>query len=244
MSVARPTVGELALKARSRLRARGAFEGLALATQRLAQELASSDRLIFFVRAAAGARVERGGVELRFATEADADRYAVDIGTDSPRTFRARLCRGTGCFVVVSAGRIVHSTWVTRCAAWTREIRRYVRPPAGEAYVYESFTRRDARGQGLYPLALRAICAELAERSVRRVWVGVENRNVASLRAVTKASFEEALTVDHRRLFGKVVVEAEPAPSEAARPFVELSRDAGGRSSAEQAGGAGEAGAP
>ena len=50
------------------------------------------------------------------------------------------------CFVVEDGDRFLHSSWVTTTGAWTREIRAYLCPPQGDAYVYESFTRADARG--------------------------------------------------------------------------------------------------
>jgi ribosomal protein S18 acetylase RimI-like enzyme len=227
---------ELLGKAWSRLRARGLVDGVSQLGKRIAAEVLSSDRLIFFVRDATGPWVHAHRLELRFATEADAKRYAHDIGTESPRTFARRLSQGTECFLVVSEGRALHATWITQSAAWTTELRRYVCPPEGDAYVYESFTRADARGRGLYPQALRAICAALEKRSVQRVWVGVENRNVPSLRAVTKAGFEEAVTIDHRRVLGRLLLgRAQPRPGWSG-PWIELRREAT-PSTADQASG-------
>ena len=178
--------------------------------------------MIFFTRPASGSFPDRGGLELRYAQAADADRYARDIGTDSSRTFRARLTDETRCFVALDSDRIVHASWVTRAAAWTAELKRYVRPPSGDAYVYESFTRAEARGQGLYPLALEAICADAHARSVRRVWVGVEHGNLPSLRAVTKAGFEAALTVLYRHRLGRVTVEALEAADGSQEPVLQI----------------------
>jgi hypothetical protein len=208
-----------------------------LAAARVREWVLSEDRLVFLVRDTTRERPERQGLELRFAVGGDASRYARDIGTDSAATFAARLSGSTDCFVVLSADHIVHATWVTRAATWTRELRRYVSPPDGDAYVYESFTRADARGGGLYPLALRAICADLRTRSVRRVWVGVEYHNVPSLRAVTKADFEEALTIPYRRTLGRVSVGRPYGPLAGRPDSLVVAADASQRGQPKQAAG-------
>jgi RimJ/RimL family protein N-acetyltransferase len=204
----------------ARVHARGPAEAALLLVHRARAGLASSDRVIFFARAAGGAAPQASGLAVRRATAADAERYESDVGTESAATFIGRLTRCTDCLLIVERERILHSTWVTRAGAWTRELRRYVCPPSGDAYVYESFTRPEARGRGLYPLALRALCAELARAQVHRVWVGVENRNVASLRAVTKAGFEIAGAVRYRRRLGRLALVA--IDHHDAGPFVEL----------------------
>jgi len=215
----RPGPAHVALKILNRVRARGPREVAALAWARLEETVSSERVLIFFVRAATGGADPRPGLELREATATDADRYARDIGTDSPTTFRARLSDGTRCFVVVADGRFMHATWMTTAAAWTRELVRYFRPPPGDAYVYESYTRPEVRGQGVYPFALTHIAAALADRGIKRIWVGVEADNTASLKAVTKAGFERSLEVAYRRRWGRLSV------SEPAGPGAEECRD-------------------
>ena len=98
----------------------------------------------------------------------------------------------------------LHASWVTTSRAWTSEIRGYISPPVGDAYVYESFTRPETRGRGIYPLALFSICAELAEQRVARVWVGVETDNTPSIRAISKAGFGEGFEFSFHRAFGRV----------------------------------------
>jgi len=208
----RPGPTDLVRKVLNRVRARGPREVAALAIARLKEWVASGQVLLFFVRAASGEAEARPGLELRGATAADADRYARDIGTDSPTTFRSRLSDGTRCFVVEADGRFVHATWMTTAAAWTRELGRYFQPPPGDAYVYESFTRPEVRGQGVYPFALTTIAAALAARGTKRVWVGVEADNTASLRAVTKAGFERSFEVAYRRRWGRLSVSEPTGP--------------------------------
>jgi hypothetical protein len=191
----------------TRVRTRGAGEVLRLGTQRVREWISSRDRLVFLVRPTGGDRPSHDSLTFAQATVDDATRYARDVGTDSAATFRSRLSEGTNCFLVLSGDLIVHATWVTTTAAWTRELRTYVAPPAGDAYVYESFTRVEARGRGAYPFALLHISSLLAGRGLSRVWVGVEADNDPSLRAVGKAGFEEAFDVRYRRHVGRLHVD-------------------------------------
>ena len=176
----------------NRVKARGPAEVAELLGRRVVEGLFSDDEILMYVRDAGGDFSTRPEWTFRAASTADAVRYAEDIGTDSVRSFQARLSAATRCFVVEKAGRFVHSTWATTASAWMRELRSYIKPPAGDAYIYESYTRPEVRGQGVYPFALTNICATLGRDGVRRAWVAVEGDNPASIRAVTKASFEPA----------------------------------------------------
>jgi RimJ/RimL family protein N-acetyltransferase len=113
---------------------------------------------------------------------------------------------------VIHEARVVHATWVTTRSAWTRELGGYLVVPEGDCYVFESFTRADARGQGVYPFGLKGICAWAAGRGLKRVWVGVESGNVASLRAVAKVGFEPQLTISFRRNVGRLQVVGARCP--------------------------------
>ena len=188
----------------ARVVARGLGEVLSLGAGRVRGWFSSSDVLIFFVAPASGETATDAGPVFRLATDSDGPAYARDIGTDSASTFATRLTGETVCFLVEENGVLLHATWATVGPAWTRELGRYVTAPDGSAYTYESFTRGDARGRGLYPLALRRIRSWAADTRLREVWVAVEADNAASLRAVAKAGFEEAFRVQFSRRFGKV----------------------------------------
>jgi hypothetical protein len=202
----RPTLAQAASKLLTRVRARGVGEIASLVGARALETLWSQDRLLILVRDTGGDEPEMPGLELRAATARDGQRYARDIGTDSYETFAARLSPQVTCWLVEEQERIVHATWMTSDGAWTRELQRCLRPPPGDAYVYESFTRADARGRGIYPFALRAISSRVRQQGVARLWVGIENHNVASLRAVTKAGFGHSFEVSYRRRFGRLTV--------------------------------------
>lgn len=199
----RPSFKQKVLKTINRVRYRGPVEVLQLGLQRTSEWFSSEDELILMVRELTGAD-ETTDPSFREATAADAARYARDIGTDSASTFRARLDDDVRCFVIELGDRFMHASWVTTTAAWTREIHGYMAPPPGSAYIYESFTRSDARGQGLYPQALAGIAAWLDDNGVAEAWVGVESHNQASIRAITKAGFTEGFRFRYGRSRGRL----------------------------------------
>lgn len=207
------------------MRARGPREVLQLAIDRVRGWMSSSDELVMFVRDAAGDGDDRGDLTFREAGPDDAESYARWIGTDSATTFRSRLSDGTRCFLVEDGEAIVHSSWVTTTAAWTRELHVFLTPPPSSAYIYESFTRSEVRGRGIYPYALNRIIAWGAGAGLRRVWVAVEAANPASLRAVAKAGFTEAFRLPFGRRFGRVRLGEPSGPlAEEARTFLSRTR--------------------
>jgi ribosomal protein S18 acetylase RimI-like enzyme len=217
----RPKFSQALSKALNRGRRRGYGELFTLAFRRVREWISSSDRLIMFTRAAGGPGEVSEAFTFREAHSGDGDAYALWIATDSAETFRARLSDRTRCFVVTREDKLVHASWVTSAAAWTRELRAYLVPPEGGAYIYESFTRADVRGMGIYPFALRNICSRLGQDGFEHVWVAVEEDNPASVKAVTKAGFEEAFTLPLRRRFGRLTVGSPSGPrAEEALPFV------------------------
>lgn len=201
-----PSPLDVVRKTATRVRARGIGEVLSVAGARVRQAIGSEDVLVFLVRDLAGAAAPRTpeGLVVRRATGDDAAAYARDIGTDSPKTFRRRLSAATGCWLLIEGGRILHASWTTTKGAWTRELGRFFRPPEGDVYTYESFTRADARGRGAYPLVLGHLCADAAAAGLRRAWVGAEHHNPASLRAITKAGFRPGFEITFGRRWGRL----------------------------------------
>ena len=183
----------------------------------------SDDELLFLTRAAVwdGEIARKTSEPLRFAraTASDADDYERFVGTDSARTFTTRLSDQTDCWLIRGRGMVLHASWTTSGAAWTREIQRLFVAPPGAAYIYESFTRPEARGLGLYPLALVSIGEALATEGIEQLLVGVEADNAPSLRAITKAGFEPAFSVRFRKHWGRLTID------EAAGPRAELAHE-------------------
>lgn len=165
--------------------------------------------------------------DFREASVSDATRYARDIGTDSAESFSRRLAPDVRCFVIDDGDALVHASWVTTTGAFTREIGRHLCPPPGDAYIYESFTRAETRGRGLYPKALRGIVRWCARNGIARVWVGVEESNEASRRALAKGGFEVVFRLAYGRRLGRLTL--RPPDDEGRSAAEELLR-CGGRS--------------
>jgi RimJ/RimL family protein N-acetyltransferase len=226
----RPSFGALVGKTFARARNRGPREVAGTWTGMLRQLASSDERLIFFYQdLGEGTKVlsrpPPPGVTFRAATAADATQYARDIGTDSAATFAARLSDKTRCFVVVGNGAFLHASWITTAAAWTRELQRYFCPPPDQAYIYESFTRPETRGRGIYPFALESICVWLTNNGLQRAWVGVEDGNQSSLRAVSKAGFELGFHIDYRRRLGRLNLGPLQGPMAGVHDFLSTSPD-------------------
>jgi len=202
---------EWTTKVSTRARARGVREvARALAAQ--ARGAIGSENALIVLSADLPGPPPEGGWRVAEASPADGPRYARDIGTESRSTFVRRLGGGTTCYLVFSGDRIVHATWASTSSAWIGEIGRWFCPPPRSMYLYESFTRPDARGMGIYPFALRSICARGAQRGLERLWIAVLEDNAASRRAIGKAGFEIRFTVPYRRRWGRITPEL---PSEA-----------------------------
>ncbi len=225
MADARPTPLAALSKTLTRARSRGPGEILSLGVGRVKEWMSSSDAIVMFVRPSENIAAEVPGLNFRRARPDDGPRYARDIGTDSATTFATRLSDRTHCFVVEADDRLVHASWVTTAAAWTRELRAYLVPPMRDGYIYESFTRPDARGRGIYPFALRHIVTWGRTADVERLWVGVEEHNDPSIRAITKAGFREAFRLPYERKLGRLTVGHASGPmADLASDFVSLSR--------------------
>jgi hypothetical protein len=208
----RPTPAQVTLKVLTRARSRGPREVLATGVGRLREFISSADEIVILARPAGGELPDRGDLEFVQATGKDGARYARDVGTDSASTFAARLTDTTHCFLVTDENQVLHSSWVTTRSAWTRELGGYLVVPEGDGYVFESFTRADARGRAIYPFALKGICEWAAQERLKRLWVGVESGNAASLKAVAKARFEPQLTISFRRSVGRLQVTGGRCP--------------------------------
>jgi hypothetical protein len=161
---------DVALKMVARAKARGPGEVVSLFVGRTRDAISSADVLKMYQRRT-DTRQEtsvRPTFVFREGGASDGAAYARDIGTESPETFRRRLADGTHCFLVLTDDLVVHTSWMTTDKAWTREVASYVCPPPGEGYIYESFTRPELRGQGIYPFALERITNWMVHHGLTR----------------------------------------------------------------------------
>lgn len=221
MSASPSAVADSLSKTVNRVRHRGPSETAGELWGRLRSNVRSDGTLLVFSRDSGGTIEHRPDLTFRAGDASDAAAYAREIGTDSVRTFRNRLTEESRCYLVESSGRLLHASWVTTGSAWTAELKAFVAPPIGDAYIYESFTRPETRGRGIYPFALRNICVELAEMTIPRAWIATEATNAPSIRSIEKAGFEPSfhLVFHRRRLKVQVEPPAGPHP-ELARGFV------------------------
>ena len=167
----------------------------------------SRSLLMVLERPAGGHATAIAGVTIREAGPSDAPAYESDIGTDPALTVVKRLSgAGSSCWIAESDGRMVHASWVETEAAWVGEIGRYLVVPAGDAYIYESFTRPEMRGRGVYPAVLATVSEHLGGRGIRRLWIAVESTNQPSLRAIQKAGFIPSFEIAIERRWGQVHV--------------------------------------
>ncbi|HEX2240625.1 MAG TPA: hypothetical protein VHJ82_05740 [Actinomycetota bacterium] len=155
--------------------------------------------ITFWSRSGGSQAPVRNDVTWRPATAEDASDYARDIGTDSPTTFTARLRSGQACYLVVEGPRLLHATWASSEPVWMAETRRFVAPPRDDVYLFESFTRSEARGRGLFSFAVESISAASPGR---KVWIAALDTNVASVRAIQRAGFAPAFRVRALRRLG------------------------------------------
>lgn len=168
-------------------------------------------RLLILARRTAPEPPDLGTLSVRRATLDDATRFARDIGTCDAVGFRARLSTTTRCYLAIEEERILHSSWCARGATWTEELQTYLAPPPDAAYVYESMTIPEARGRGIYPIVLRAISADLHGEGIGWMWIGVEETNEASVRAIRKAGFDDAYSIAFDASGDEVAWEVERA---------------------------------
>ena len=152
-------------------------------------------RLSILTRPTAPGLPDLGTLSVRRATPDDAAGFARDIGTCDANGFRARLSKANRCYLALEGKRILHSSWCARGATWTQELRTYLAPPPDAAYIYESLTVPEARGRGIYPMVLQTISADLHDEGVGQMWIGVEEANEASVRAIRKAGFDHAYSI-------------------------------------------------
>lgn len=117
------------------------------------------------VDAAPPAAHPRRDIEIEQATKAMADQLLMDRA-DRERVaaeIQQRFARGDRCVVARDrGGRVVHTRWLATGPTHIPELGRYVVPVDGQWYMYDGYTRADARGQGVDG-AVRAAVFRLAQ---------------------------------------------------------------------------------
>lgn len=116
--------------------------------------------------------------------------------------FQARLAQGEQFWTAQKDAKIVSYCWATRNPVEIGEIYCTISPRADEVYLYDAFTFAEYRGQNLYPALLHRILVHSRQQGLRRALIFVMSDNVASIRGVQKAGFEEFQRVTYRNVLG------------------------------------------
>jgi GNAT superfamily N-acetyltransferase len=98
-----------------------------------------------------------------------------------------RLSRGCRAFVGYAAGEVVAFGWLSSGAEWIGELGVEIRPPAGEAYVWNCFTLPAHRHRGYFRALLGQMVAITRDEGTSRLWIGAVDGGAES--AVTGTGF-------------------------------------------------------
>jgi hypothetical protein len=121
-------------------------------------------------------------------------RLAALTGGDAPGLL-ARLDRGERCFGSLRDGALVASRWVATGAAEADYLRLGLRLPAGDAWVFDSWTDPLERGRGLAAEASTELGRALAACGVTRLVVIVMPGNRPGRAAVVRSGYRELGTI-------------------------------------------------
>ena len=104
---------------------------------------------------------------------------------------RPRLERGCRCFARVLAGEVVAYGWLSVGAEWIGELGLEIRPPAGEAYIWNCVTLPAHRFQGHFRALLQHLVETAQDERIPRLWIGSIDGMAES--AVFGAGFQPVL---------------------------------------------------
>ena len=112
-------------------------------------------------------------------------------GEEIAREMDLRFSRGDRCLAIRAAdGTILHTRWLTANPTHIPEINRYVVPQSGQLYMFDGYTRADARRCGL-DSAMRLFIFRLArDEGLSQVLSYVHSENPAGLKAAQKLQLE------------------------------------------------------
>jgi len=83
-----------------------------------------------------------------------------------------RLARGCRCFAAWLGTDVVAYAWLSTQSEWIGEIELEIRPPAGEAYIWNCVTLPAHRRQGFFLAVLLSITSRLKDEGLVRLWIG------------------------------------------------------------------------
>jgi GNAT superfamily N-acetyltransferase len=102
-----------------------------------------------------------------------------------------RLSRGCRAFVGCVADEVVAFAWLSTGAEWIGELGLEIRPPAGEAYVWNCVTLPAHRNRGYFRALLERVTMVARDEGISRLWIGAVDGGAES--AVTGSGFVRVL---------------------------------------------------
>jgi ubiquinone/menaquinone biosynthesis C-methylase UbiE len=127
------------------------------------------------------------GLELRQASAADLARLIYPGRPVTAESLAERFRRGHLCFVALDGeGAASHARWVSTDQAYIPELDSDVVLAAGEAYMYDGYTRPDARGTGIDGAIRCFIFRSLRDAGFKRVYSYVRADNPMGVRAARR----------------------------------------------------------
>jgi RimJ/RimL family protein N-acetyltransferase len=155
----------------------------------------------------------RVSVVFREATTNEMERFTSDpaheISAKAARLQSRLLELGCRCSIGLAEGRIVYHGWTTQ-RWWRIAGPRDLLLGNGKALIFRCFTIAEMRRQGIYAAALASDLQELKRRGVREVFINVDDKNHASLKAVEKVGFASVGTYTVLHTMGLVSVWMKP----------------------------------
>jgi SAM-dependent methyltransferase/RimJ/RimL family protein N-acetyltransferase len=117
------------------------------------------------------------------------DEYCSFRPEADPAQVYQRMDAGRRCFVARHEERIVHACWTADKEARVDYLDREIQLAPGEAYIYESFTSPDFRGQNIAPARLAWMAQYYKDAGYRRLVAIIMPGNVAAFRPPEKVGF-------------------------------------------------------
>jgi GNAT superfamily N-acetyltransferase len=102
-----------------------------------------------------------------------------------------RLGRGCRAFVGCTGGEVVGFGWLSIGAEWIGELGLEIRPPVGEAYLWNCVTLPAHRYRGYFRALLEQVVAVARAEGLSRLWIGAVDGGAES--AVTATGFAPVL---------------------------------------------------
>jgi hypothetical protein len=143
---------------------------------------------------APGANDGDSSLEHRWLDRDDVVHLAALTGDGVPELL-ARLDRGERCFGSLRGGRLVASRWVATGAVEAHYLRLGVRLPAGDAWVFDSWTDPLERGRGVAAEASAELGRALAVNGTTRLVAIVMPGNRPGKTAVVRSGYRELGTI-------------------------------------------------